>query len=222
LTSERDPSSRHLPPELAGLAGAILTGIGEGLLHFVPGGQYTDQGYSYFANISEGRLFIGHFLGVAAAPLYIAGYWQLTANLFPARRQLRLIVFAICAYAFIIGTVWIGQRAFLGLTVQAISSGRADPGLLASLSTLNDPLINVLRIAILGFSLLWVLMVSSGRTRYPRWMAWLSPAFLITMIFGLYAVWPVIGSWFVPAALNVAHIILFSASLLTLHMRHSQ
>lgn len=204
---------------IAGLAGAALTGLGENLLHFAPAGDHSSTGYAYFAHIPKARLFLGHFISIAAAPLYIAGYWHLTGNLFAARRRIRLIAFAICAYAFIAGTVWIGQRAFLGLTVQAIESGRADFKLLADFSALNEPLVNILRLALLGFSILWTLIVGSGMSAYPRWMALLSPALLISLLFGIYAFWPPAGSWLVPAALNVAHVILFSASLFTLSER---
>ena len=200
----------------AGLAGALLTGLGEGLLQLTPGSNYADPHYTYFGQVPEARLFLGHFISIASAPLYIAGYWHLTANLLADHRRARLIVFAACAYAFIIGTVWIGQRAFLGMTVQAINAGRANAILLAGFSALNEPLVNVLRIALVGFSVLWILRISSGRTRYPRWMALLSPAVLIAAIFAAYSLWPEPASFIVPTALNTAHVLVFSASLYSL------
>lgn len=219
MKSELGIQGRLMAFGIAGLAGAALTGIGESLLHFVPGGQYADPSYSYFAKIPESRLFVGHFISIAAAPLYLAGYWHLTGNLLAERWRARLIVFAMSAYAFIAGIVWIGQRAFLGLTVQSVDSGRADSNLLAGFSALNEPLLNVLRIGVLGFSIVWVLTVASGRTPYPRWMALLCPAILIALVFGVYAALLDAGSWLVPTALNVAHVILFSASLLMLRSR---
>ena len=144
---------------IAGLAGALLTGLGEGLLQLTPGGNYADPHYTYFGQVPEARLFLGHFISIASAPLYIAGYWHLTANLLADHRRARLMAFAACAYAFIIGTVWIGQRAFLGMTVQAINAGRADTILLAGFSALNEPLVNVLRITLVGFSVLWILRI---------------------------------------------------------------
>lgn len=204
---------------VAGLAGALLTGLGEGLLQLSPGGNYADPHYAYFAQVPEARLFLGHFLSIASAPLYVAGYWHLTGNLLAVHRRARLIVFAACAYAFVIGTVWIGQRAFLGLTVQAIDAGRADAILLAGFSALNEPLVNVLRITLLAFSVIWILQIIRGRSHYPLWMAMLSPAVLIAVIFGVYILWPGPGSWLVPTALNTAHAVLFSASLCSLSFK---
>lgn len=203
----------------AGLAGAILTGLGEGLLQLSPGANDIDPDYAYFAQIPEARLFLGHSVSIASAPLYLAGYWHLTGNLLAYHRRARLIVFVACAYAFIIGTVWIGQRAFLGLTVQAIDTGRADAILLAGFSALNEPLVNVLRFTLLAFSVIWILRIASGGSHYPRWMAVLSPAVLIAVIFGAYFLWPVPGSWLAATALNTAHAVLFSASLCSLSFK---
>lgn len=203
----------------AGLAGAVLTGLGEGLLQLSPGGNYADPHYGYFAQVPEDRLFLGHFISIASAPLYLAGYWHLTGNLLADHRRARLIVFAACAYAFVIGTVWIGQRAFLGLMVQAIDTGRADATLLAGFSALNEPLVNVLRITLLAFSVIWILRIASGGSQYPRWMAAFSPAVLIAVIFGAYFLWPIQGSWLAATALNTAHAVLFSASLCSLSFK---
>lgn len=203
----------------AGLAGAILTGLGEALLQLSPGANYADPHYAYFAQVTEDRLFLGHFVSIASAPLYLAGYWHLTGNLLADHRRVRLIVFAACAYAFVIGTVWIGQRAFLGLTVQAIDTGHADAILLAGFSALNEPLVNVLRITLLAFSVIWILRIASGGSHYPRWMAVLSPAVLTAVIFVAYFLWLVQGSWLAATALNTAHTVLFSASLCSLSFK---
>ncbi|KCZ93479.1 hypothetical protein HJO_06480 [Hyphomonas johnsonii MHS-2] len=199
---------------MAGLAGAVMTGLGEGLIQMVPGGVFTDPAYGYFLEISRSRLMVGHFLAIASAPLYLMGYWHLTGNLLPASPKIRFIIFAVCAWAFILATVWMGQRALLAATVQAIQVGGADPDLLARQVSLHEPLVNALRIVTTAFSIVWIAVILKGVSRYPRWMALFSPAALLALIFGFYTVAPEFGWLVLPTAMNTAHAVLFILSLL--------
>jgi len=201
---------------IAGLLGAAAVGVGEGLIQASPGADYGDPGYSYFALIEPARQSVGHFLSVLAAPLYLLGYWHVTRNLAPQRPRLANGLFAIAAYAFIIGAVWLGQRYFLAQTVHAIQAGEATPALLADFAAHNEPLVTVLRIAIAVISVAWVWLIATGQSRYPRWMAAFSPLALLAAIFGLYAVAPTLGSYVLPVAMNAAHVVVFGLSLAVL------
>jgi len=200
---------------IAGLVGALLTGIGEGGLQLVPGGNYTDPDYGFFLDVSRARLTFGHFLSVSAAPLYLAGYWHLTGHLLPQAPKWRFGIFVCCAWAFILATVWIGQRALIAETVQDLSSDGASLDILVHQTLLHQPLVNALRFVMAAFSIIWIRRILSGKTRYPRWMALFSPALLLALIFGLYAAAPVIGWLVLPTAMNTSHAILFTLSLLT-------
>ena len=201
---------------LAGLVGALLTGLGEGLIQLVPEGDFADPAYGYFREVSQGRIAFGHWIAVAAAPLYIAGYWHLTGRLMARYPRARFLVFAVMAWAFILAIVWIGQRALLAQTVQAMAGGTAQAALLDALSALHEPLVNVLRIAILAFSALWTGLTLTGRSTYPRWMALFSPGLLLGMIFLVYFMAPGIGWLVLPTAMNTAHAIVFGLSLATM------
>ena len=113
---------------LAGLAGALATGFGEGLLQYAPGANFADPTYNYFTSIAIGRQSAGHFISVLAAPLYLLGYWHLTRNIAPARPRLSNALFLLCGYAFILGAVWMGERYFLAATAHAIETGAAGGG----------------------------------------------------------------------------------------------
>ncbi len=202
---------------LAGLIGAFLTGLGEGLLQLSLGADYTDPSYGYFALIDAPRQSAGHFVSVLAAPLYLVGYWHLTRNLAPARPQLANALFLLTSYAFILATVWIGQRFFLAQTVQAIEAGLADPRMLKVFAAHNEPFVNALRIAMIVFSVAWIWLVATGQSRYPRWMAIFSPAAMLAAIFAFYGAAPEAGSLLLPTAMNTAHVIVFGLSLLALN-----
>ena len=197
---------------LLGLAGALLVGTGEFLLQFSPGGHYGDADYGFMAQIPFARMQAGHFLAILSAPLYLEGYWHLGAMLNRTPAWPGRAVMALGWYGFMVGAVWIGQRAMLGATVQAIASGRADPALLHTLAALNEPLVNVLRVVIVLVSLIWIVHIASGRSRYPRLMALFSPALLLAAIFALYALSPGLGRFVLPTAMNTAHAVLFALS----------
>ena len=197
----------------AGLAAAILVGAGEGLLQFNAAGGYEAPDYSYFAAVPVSRMTAGHFLAVLAAPLYVAGYWHLSKMLEPAGPRLAKFVFFAGAYSFIVGTAWISQRVFLGLTAHEIAAGADLSTLLVAFSERNEPLVNVLRVAMLIISVIWIFLIVRGKSHYPRWMAFFSPIVLLVSIFALYFAAPTIGVYFLPIAMNVVHAIVFGLSL---------
>lgn len=202
-----------------GLLGAILVGAGEFILQYSAGADYAPsygyQGYDYFAQVSKARITFGHFLSVLAAPLYIVGYWHLSKRLDPRGGKIGSVFFIVGAYAFIVGAAWMGQRAFLALTVHEITGGADLQNLLKSFAALNEPFVNILRAAMLIVSALWVFQILRGRSSYPLWMALFSPALMLGVIIGLYIGVPKLGGLLIPNAMNVAHIIVFSLSIWT-------
>lgn len=199
---------------LAGLIGALATGFGEGLLQYAPGANFADPTYNYFTSIAIGRQSAGHFIAVLSAPLYLLGYWHLTRNIAPARPRISNALFLLCAYAFILGAVWIGQRYFLAATAHAVEAGNAAPALLEDFARHNEPFVYALRVAIGVFSLAWIYFIASGQSRYPRFMALFSPGLVLGAIFLLWMAAPAIGEKFLPTAMNTAHAIVFALSLL--------
>ena len=67
----------------AGLAAAVVVGMGEFLLHFDTLARYG-HGFEFFTSVSHERATFGHFLGVLGAPLYVLGAWHLFKMLKPA------------------------------------------------------------------------------------------------------------------------------------------
>ena len=106
-------------------------------------------------------------------------------------------------------------RALAGERSQS-EAVREAPALVERYSALNEPLVNVLRVAILIFSAAWIWLIASGQSRYPRWLAIFSPAALLALIFALYIGAPSIGQWALPTAMNTAHAIVFALSFLVL------
>jgi len=128
---------------IAGCLGAILVGIGEFSMQFTPNGGIEDvKDYLYFNDVSAARLSFGHFIAVLSAPLYMLGYWSLSKQLEPAGPKQAKVFFLVGAYAFAVGTAWIGQRFFLGTTVHEIAGGAPLKDLLTTFSEHNEPFVN--------------------------------------------------------------------------------
>jgi hypothetical protein len=195
-----------------GLLAAILVGAGEFLLHFDAQGRFAEGGaYEFMRGINENRTTIGHFLSVLSAPLYIIGYWHIMKMLEPANVLASRIAFIVMSYGIIIGAVWIGSRA--GISTIVNSTSIVNPIPFISLYELRyENLLQATRIAALVFSVIFIWLVISGRSHYPRWMALLNPIFLILVSFAIWLVAPWIGIYIMPIALNIAFVVLFMFS----------
>jgi hypothetical protein len=196
---------------VVGLLGSLLTGAGEFILHFDALARF-DVEYAFLGGISEQRSNVGHFVAVLGAPLYLIGCWHIRLMLKPANDRWSLVAFFVMAYGFVVGLVWIGSRASISALVNMPES--TDVLHLIDLYEFRyETLLQVIRIAVLLLSIIFVALVVRGRSHYPRWMALLNPILLIVASFVVYALAPSIGKYLMPIALNVAFFILFSASI---------
>ena len=143
------------------------------------------------------------------------GYWHLAFNIDRSNGWAGRVFFCLGAYGFVIGAAWISQRVFLALTAHNIASGQNLQTLQDAFATHNEPLINVLRIAMLILSILWVFQILKNRSHYPKWMAFFSPLALLVLMVLLYVFIPFIGQYLLPIAMNAAHFIIFALSLWT-------
>jgi uncharacterized membrane protein len=71
----------------------------------------------------------------------------------------------------------------------------------------------VTRITTLVISGIYVYMVLTGNSRYPKWMAATSPVVLLLLNFLIYVIAPDIGKFVMPIALNVGFAAFFLLSL---------
>ncbi len=131
-------------------------------------------------------------------------------------RRLATAVWVLGGAAFMIGGIWVGSRAFLGTLVQELPR-LAEPAVLelvvGTYETLIESLVQVLRVLVLLNSALLVYTILRRPTLYPRWMAWFNPIGLLVVVFLLFLYLPALGDLLIPSAMNVARLVMFSASL---------
>ena len=195
---------------ILGLVGAILCGTGEFLLHFDPQARFS--GYDFMADISDARLTTGHFFAVVGVPLYFVGMWHIAQMLKPAGKTLSNILFLVGSLGFLYGAMWMSSRASIGSLVH-YPELIAETNLVDLYQLRSETLLQVIRITTLVISVIYVTMVLSGKSRYPKWMAATSPIVLLILNFVIYLVVPSAGKYVMPIALNVGFSIFFLLSL---------
>jgi hypothetical protein len=196
---------------ILGLAGAILCGIGEFLLHFDPLARFS--GYDFMADISDTRLTAGHFFAVVGVPLYFVGMWHIAQMLKPAGETLSRILFLIGSFGFLYGAMWMSSRAGIGSLVH-YPELIADTNLVELYQLRSETLLQVIRLTTLLISGIYVYMVLTGKSRYPKWMAATSPIVLLILNFVIYLTAPSVGKFVMPIALNVGFSLFFLLSLI--------
>lgn len=89
-------------------------------------------------------------------------------------------------------------------------------GIVASYEKHVEVWVQVLRVLVLAISVCFVWAILRGGTLYPKWMALFNPITLLLLVFFLFFCVPAVGKYLAPTAMNVAHLMLFSASLIAL------
>jgi hypothetical protein len=202
-----------------GLAASLLVGLGECLVHLNPAAPEGGLPYSYFLGISRDTLTMGNYLIVPFIALYIFGYYHLYLALKPGGRRLAGAVLTLGIFAFVIGGVWVSSRAHFGSSFDLLDeAGNAGlrEGIVASYEKHVEVWVQVLRVLVLAISVCFVWAILRGGTLYPKWMAFFNPITLLLLVFFLFFCVPAIGKYLAPTAMNVAHLTLFSASLIAL------
>ena len=199
---------------IIGLLAAILVGLGEFLLHFDSLGRFAEESsYEYMKGISADRTSLGHFIAALGSPLYLIGFWHLMKMLEPANKIVSRIAFFIMSYGIIVGATWIGSRANISAIVNLQTIDDLLP--LISLYELRyENLLQVTRLSVVAFSLLFVGAILSGRTHYPKWFALFNPILLLLSSFAIWFFIPAIGIYLMPIALNIAFGLLFLMSII--------
>lgn len=195
-----------------GVAATLLVGTGEFLVHYSSSGYNGADHFTWLRNIPSVRASIGHGMMVFGMPLYIFGYYHLYLCLQPSHKVLSRMLLVLGVFAFVIGGVWAGSRVML---IEILKS--ENQVLIDFYKSHYEILVQILRVLVLLISVIWVYLILATKTIYSKWMVLVNPILMLGLVFIIYILFPVIGSFLVPAAMNVTHLILFSFSLKSLY-----
>lgn len=168
------------------------------------------------------RLSWGGLLGVFATPLMLAGFWQVYQGLSPAGANLALPPVLLFVCASVIGAYVHGSFMHLGESVHALNRTDAESQdvLVGMLGRQRKTLMlsyGVVLIFILIAAILFSVLVASGQTAFPTWVALFNPVTLsIAWLLGRKLLPRVMRNVTEGAGFNIAYLIFFIITTVTL------
>lgn len=205
---------------LIGITAAILTIISDIILLGRP-----DAAFSFFvlgtesmADLAPWRITVGTFLGVFALPFQIAGIIPLYFGLKPAGNKMAGVVLGGAVYALFMGVAFHVSYAFMGSAWKMYhETGLGNTvisEMMARFETFWMIIIVSVFIVLLLVSVCCVLLVLTGKSLYPKWLALLNPLCVFVFMYPLVAFLPApLGGYVSPTYLNLSSLILFILSL---------
>ena len=190
-----------------GLIASVIVGIGEYMLHFLPGGPEGE--ISMLEKVPLERAGIGHFLVVFGAPLYFAGYYGLKKFFHSTSPLLSQLLFVGGMLSFSVGGVWVSSRYFAAEVLQR-SLGTPDHAFyLQSYEEHYQVLVWALRFLVAAVSAIYIWLVMINKKRVPKWYAVFNPIVLLAIIISSLFWLKPLGVHIAPIAMNVTHFIFF-------------
>lgn len=168
------------------------------------------------------RMIWGALLGVFATPLVLAGIWQVYQGLQGASESLTLVTGLLFAVAFVIGAFVHGTFYYMGEYVQALN--KVDDGSQSVIAEMIARHRKVLLISyapvlifILAASIVFSILVASGETSFPVWMAAINPVTMTIAWMLIKRILPqFVRDWTEGAGFNIAFLAFFACTTVTL------
>jgi hypothetical protein len=217
---------------LLALAGAFLYAIGDVLLLASKVSLDSYPRLKPFAKLlsdaekmvvlSPNRMIWGALLGVFATPLVLAGFWQIYKGLNGANESLTLATGLLFAIASVIGAFVHGMFYFMGEYIQALN--KVEDG---SQSVIADMIARHRKVLIITYapviililiaSILFSILVASGKTAFPVWIAAINPVTMTIAWLILKRILPQsVRDWTEGAGFNIAYLAFFACTTMTL------
>ena len=130
--------------------------------------------------LSPNRMIWGALLGVFATPLVVSGFWQVYQGLRGANASVVLVTIGLFGIASIIGAFVHGTFYYMGEYVQALNKAEAGTQpVIADMIERHKKVLIISYVPVIIFiliaSILFSILVASGSTSFPVWMAAINP-----------------------------------------------
>jgi hypothetical protein len=172
--------------------------------------------------LSPNRMIWGALLGVFATPLVLAGFWQVYNGLNGGNSSLTLITGLLFAVASVIGAFVHGTFYYMGEYIQALNKVEdASQPIIADMITRHRKVLIItyapVILLILIASILFSILVASGKTAFPTWMAAVNPVTMTIAWLIVKRILPQsVRDWTEGAGFNIAYLAFFACTTLTL------
>jgi hypothetical protein len=217
---------------LLALIGALLYAIGDVLLLASKASLENYPKLKPFAKLLSdaekmvvlppNRMIWGALIGVFATPLILAGFWQVYQGLNGANASLNLVTGLLFAIASVIGAFVHGTFYYMGEYIQALNKVEdGSQSVIAEMIARHRKVLIITYAPVLIFiliaSILFSILVASGKTAFPVWMAAINPVTLTIAWMILKRILPqFVRDWTEGAGFNIAYLAFFACTTITL------
>jgi hypothetical protein len=217
---------------LAALLGAFLYAIGDVLLL---AGKVSLDDYPKlkpFAKLlsdaermvvlTPNRMIWGALLGVFATPLVLLGFWQVYQGLGATRDWAVLTTVGLFGIASVIGAFVHGTFYYMGEYVQALNNvGETSQSVITAMIERHKKVLILSYAPVLIFiliaSILFSILVVSGKTLFPVWVAAINPVTMTIAWLLIKRILPqFVRDWTEGAGFNIAFLAFFFCTTITL------
>jgi len=168
------------------------------------------------------RMIWGALMGVFATPLILAGFWQVYQGLNGANESLTFVTGLLFGVASVIGAFVHGTFYYMGEYVQALNKVEtASQPVIAEMIARHRKVLIITYLPVLVFiliaSVLFSILVASGKTAFPVWMAAINPVTMTIAWMIIKRVLPqFVRDWTEGAGFNIAYLAFFLCTTITL------
>ena len=172
--------------------------------------------------LSPHRMIWGALLGVFATPLVLLGFWQVYQGLGASNDWRVLITVGLFGIASITGAFVHGTFYYMGEYIHALNAvEEKSQAIIRGMIERHKKVLIVsygpLLIFILIASVLFSVLVASGETLFPAWVAWINPVTMTIAWLLVKRVLPqFVRDWTEGAGFNIAYMAFFLCTTLTL------
>jgi len=172
--------------------------------------------------LSPARMMWGALVGVFATPLILLGYWQVYQGLGGGKDWAVLATVGLFGTASVIGAFVHGTFYYMGEYVQALNQveEKSQP-IIAGMIERHKKVLIITYAPVLIFiiiaSVMFSILVASGKTAFPVWMAGVNPLTMtLAWLIGKRILPQFVRDWTEGAGFNIAFMAFFICTTITL------
>lgn len=171
------------------------------------------------------RMIWGALLGVFATPFVMLGYWQVYQGLSGANARWALAILGLFGSASVIGAFVHGTFYYMGEYIHALNKVQDESqSVVVQMIERHRKVLIVtytpVMIFIISASIIFSIVVLSGKTAFPVWMAAVNPVTMtVAWLLVKRVLPPLVRDWTEGAGFNIAFLIFFACTTATLWNR---
>jgi hypothetical protein len=172
--------------------------------------------------LSPNRMMWGALIGIFATPLILPGFWQVYQGLGGANDWTVLATVGLFGSASIIGAFVLGSFFYMGEYVQALNNVQTESqDVIAKMIERHKKVLIFTYLPLLIFiavaSVLFSILVASGNTVFPVWMAGITPLTMTIAWMLVKRILPqIVRDWTEGAGFNIAYMAFFACTTISL------